>query len=386
MKEYRGINYEKNENCFQKTKHVKSILLYGDVTFFPRPLFTLLIPTYKRVEFLQEALESAIKQWHVPFEWEILVLDNEKYDGKSNETEMLIRKLHNPRIIYYRNSENIRPGDNFNRGIYLARGKWVMMLHDDDILFHNSLRNMYNLLTALDHVNKRQVGAISAKYHQFKYDEEKPDSHKEEIENTHNWYAFQPMNYGLYKLSHSNVIFTGHIGGDIPSNGTTFLREAVLKVGGFNDDFGICADLVLFYALENYYDVYSTAVPYGFYRWGKNTMAKKESAYETIKFNFDFREYVYNKGFFHKIWGFLFRKCQHRRFSINVLGYRKIGVGDKINISEYESICSLDVNRSFYVFYALIVRYVFEKYKGWEMTRLYRKIVKEISSNDERYI
>ena len=164
------FNYEINEDCFKKTKDVKSYLLFGDNSKIRNPFFTIFIPTYKRTDLLIEALGSALKQWHVPFEWEILVLDNEPYDGKKNDTERLIRTVNNDRVLYYRNSKNIRPGDNFNRGIFLSRGKWVMMLHDDDILFCNALQRMYNYVTVLERVNHKKLGAVSAKYHQFFFD------------------------------------------------------------------------------------------------------------------------------------------------------------------------------------------------------------------------
>lgn len=138
------LDYEKNENRFEKMEHVQSYLLYGKISENIPPLFTILIPTYKRVNLLEEAIESALRQWHVPFGWQILVLDNEPYDGKPNATEKLIRKIDNERIVYYRNSKNLLPGDNFNRGILLSKSKWVMMLHDDDILFAKALQVMFN--------------------------------------------------------------------------------------------------------------------------------------------------------------------------------------------------------------------------------------------------
>lgn len=380
------INYEQNTDCFKKTENVKSYFRYGNMDFVPKPLFTILIPTYKRTDLLEEALESAIKQWHVPIQWDILILDNEPYNGVPNETELLVKKMNHPRVLYYRNSDNMRPGDNFNRGILLARGKWVMMLHDDDILIDNTLHNIYNIITALEHTNKRRVGAISAKYHQFKYDKDNPESCKNEINAAKMIYLQQPTNYGLYKITHSNVLFTGHIGGDVPSNGTTYNREAVLSVGGFNDDFGISADLVLFYCLENDYDVYSTMFPCGFYRWGHNTMSKPESAYKTVKFAFDFREYVYQKNTFSNIWGCFMRRCQHRRFVMDVLQGRKCGLGSSLPLEQFDNICDTKVNKHIYVVYSLVIRYIYEKVKSWQVKKLYKKLIKEVINNNDRYI
>ena len=380
------LDYEKNENRFEKMEHVQSYLLYGKTSENITPLFTILIPTYKRVNLLEEAIESALRQWHVPFGWQILVLDNEPYDGKPNATEKLIRKIDNERIVYYRNSKNLLPGDNFNRGILLSKSKWVMMLHDDDILFAKALQVMFNYVTVLENLNKKAPGAISAKYHQFYYDIKHPDKHKTLLENLDVHYASLPIDWRLYRLSHSNVIFSGHVGGDVPSNGTTFNRDAVISVGGFNEDFGISADLVLYYCLENEYDVYSTMMPLGFYRWGKNTMSKIESVHKVVKFGFDFREYAYSKNMFTRLWGFFMRKVQNRRFIMNVLAYRKRSLSKTIPLKDFSYICNTNVNKHWYVFYALIVRYFYESYKAIEMKRLYKKILEELRNNNEKYI
>ena len=139
MNPHEGINYEAGENRFIKCEKVKSRLVYGDPENVPKPFVTVVVPTYRRVHLLKQALESIITQRETDFAWDIVVVDNEPDNGKENDTERLIRSLKNDRILLYRNSENIWAGDNFNRCILLARGKWVMMLHDDDMLIANSL-------------------------------------------------------------------------------------------------------------------------------------------------------------------------------------------------------------------------------------------------------
>lgn len=377
MKKYNGIFYEKNEDCFAKTAHVKSLLLYGDANVVPKPLFTVFIPTYCRTDLLEDALYSVLNQKHVDFEWDVIVVDNETYDGKANATEKLIRKINHPRVLYYRNTDHLRPGDNFNRGIFLARGKWVMMLHDDDLLIRNSLENMHRVISFLERHAKKPLGAVSVRYHQFSYDPKHKDAFWGEIHGAQDYYMNQPTNYGLIQLTHNNVLFTGHIGGDIPSNGATYNRAAVLDVGGFNDDFGISADLILYYCLENKYDVYSTIVPFGFYRWGINTMSKPESAYNTIKAGYDFREYVYSKNIFTRSWGKLFRYSQHRKFALDVLQQRKKSIETHLTLRDYDSICSKEPNRHLYAFYAMTMRHVYNFVKDRQVDRLYKKSLKD---------
>lgn len=358
MKRYSGINYEQNENCIAKTSSVKSTLLYGDPEAVKKPWLTVLVPTYRRADLLQQALESVLTQVHTDFFWDVIVMDNEPYDGKQNGTEKLIRKINNPRILYYRNSENLRPGDNFNRGIFLARGKWVTMLHDDDLLMHNALNKLGNLIHFYEKKPGKPLGAISTSYFQFEYDPVKEEA-KLDIPGINSYFSSQPTDYRIHKLTHSYVLVTSAIGGSVPSNGTIYNREAVLDVGGFNDDFGISADLILFYCLENKYSVYYTLMPMGFYRWGCNTMIKPESTYQTIKAGYDFREYAYSRNFFSRIVGAMFRRCHYKKFSTDVIREKSNVSKEKIKLSDFNSIYSKRPWRFTYFLYIQLILHTF---------------------------
>lgn len=371
------IDYEASVDSFAKTVHVKSSLLFGNLDYIEEPLFTIFIPTYRRPHLLKDALKSVINQWHVSFSWDIVILDNDAYDGRINETEKLVRKIDNPRILYYRNSEHMRPGDNFNRGILLSRGKWVMILHDDDILFGNSLQNMGRVVKLLERNSRRTIGAINVMNHQFKYDKEHQEKHLSEIYSVQNYYLSLPTNFWLYKLTHWNILFTGHIGGNVPSNGATYNRAAVIDIGGFNENFGISADLILNYQMENKYDVYSTTVPYGFYRWGENTMAKSTSTYDTIKAGYDFREYVYGKNIFNMIWGALFRASQYRRFTLSVIEQKRNALNIKQKVSDFDGIYAKRPNKHLYAFYVLVIRHLYDGVKYQQMKKLYKKSLKD---------
>ena len=365
MKKYSGLNYESREDCFKKCEDVKSTLIYGDLDAVPKPRLTLLIPTYKRVDMLKQALESALTQYHCDFMWNILVLDNEPYDGKPNETEKLIRKFDNKRVLYYRNSKNIRPGDNFNRGFLLARGEYVMMLHDDDFLVANTVKNMGKLLTAYSAKGLKPVGAICATYIQFEYDAEH-DLIKADIAGMNSYLCNQPLNYSVYCLTHSNVKVTGHIGGAVPSNGSTFNRKAVIDAGGFNEDFGISGDLILLYNLERDYAVYQTRTPLGFYRWGANSMIKPESTRRVIKDGYDFREYIYSK---HSMVGRLFKKCQYQRFTKDVVNEKNNVSRLKVSVSDFDDIYNQKPGKLWYCFF-MFVNLIYSRHKNHETKKL----------------
>lgn len=366
------INYESRENCFAKCADVRSRLVYGNPERLPAPWITVLIPTYRRVDMLEEALNSVFDQWCVDFFWDILVLDNEPDDGEENDTERLIRRLDNKRITYYRNSKNIRPGDNFNRGFLLARGTWVMMLHDDDLLVSNALRTMGRLIRAYSQ-GKRPLGAIGTAYIQVAYDPVKHEN-RENITQKNAEICSRPMNYWLYKLTHTNVKVTAHIGGSVPTNGSTFLREAVIQAGGFNEDFGISGDLILFYNLENEYNVYHTLTPFGFYRWGINDNSKKESAYRVVRDNYLFREYVYSQNWRNRLIGALFRKCHYKKFLAAVLEERNGINNQRWTFSDFDFIYDKRPNQLWYLLYQCVVIKVYNLYKKYQSKACAKKI------------
>ena len=362
------LDYESREDSFAKCAHVKSRFIYGDPSYIPDPWLTVLVPTYKRVNLLKEALQSVLTQLHTSFFWDVIVLDNEADDGKENETERLIREIDNKRILYYRNSENVRPADNFNRGILLARGKWVAMLHDDDLLVANTLRNLEKIILCYDRP-EAPLGAIAAQYIQFEYDPVRNEV-KADIPGMNNWLCTHSESIQLYHLTHRNVQILGHIGGSVPSNGTTFLRKAVLDAGGFNEDFGISGDLILFYNIENEYHVYQTLSPLGFYRWGNNSMIKLESTRRTIRDGFAFREYVYRK---HPLIGRLFRSCHYRKFTTDVINERNRVCSDQLTLHDFDDVYDKRPNPLWYLIYRTVISRGYTRVKKIESKRLAKR-------------
>ena len=368
------IDFESKENNFVKFLHVESRLVYGDLTAIPNPWITVVIPTFRRCDLLEQALDSVLNQWHTDFFLDIVVVDNEPDDYSVNETERLIQQYDSNRILYYRNSENIRPGDNFNRCFQLARGKWVMMLHDDDILSTNGLQIMGQLLRKYDYTcNSQSLGAIVVSYVQSEYDPVRKEM-KTDVKGLNQYLIeHKPKTEILYRLTHNHVKVLGHIGGTVPSNGSTYRREAVLEMGGFNEDYGISGDLILLYNLENKYSVYQTTTPLGFYRWGNNSIMKKESLYRVVRDNFDFREYVYQKNWCNRIIGALFRNCHYRKFTTDAIEERKKMCNEQIALSDFDEIYDGRPNPIWYLFYKCVICKGYSFYKKCQGKMLARK-------------
>jgi glycosyltransferase involved in cell wall biosynthesis len=91
------------------------------------PLVTIIITVYKRVEFLQEALESALAQ---TFEcYEVIVTD----DSDNDAAKAICNSVSNPTKVRYRsNQSRLGVALNLRAALLEAKGKYIAILNDDD--------------------------------------------------------------------------------------------------------------------------------------------------------------------------------------------------------------------------------------------------------------
>jgi glycosyltransferase involved in cell wall biosynthesis len=96
-----------------------------------RPLWSVMIPTYNRTEYLEQTLKCVLAQDLGPDKMHIEVIDN---CSTESNPEALIQKIGQDRVSYYRQPENIGLVGNLNTCIQHARGHLVHILHDDDLV------------------------------------------------------------------------------------------------------------------------------------------------------------------------------------------------------------------------------------------------------------
>ena len=93
------------------------------------PLVTIAIPTYNRADsYLKQSLGSAVRQTYP--EIEIIVSDNCSTDN----TREVIESFNDPRIKYIRQDTNIGANGNMNYCVDQARGDYLLLLFDDDMI------------------------------------------------------------------------------------------------------------------------------------------------------------------------------------------------------------------------------------------------------------
>ncbi len=102
-------------------------------------LFSIIIPTYNRADFIHKTINSAIAQTYTDFE--IIVVD----DGSTDNTQEIVEKIKDKRIHYYK-KENAERGAARNYGIKKANGNYITFLDSDDLLYPNYLEEAHNFI------------------------------------------------------------------------------------------------------------------------------------------------------------------------------------------------------------------------------------------------
>jgi len=92
-----------------------------------RPLVSILLPVYNGEEYLWEAIQSVLAQTFRDFE--LLVID----DGSSDRSLEILNGFQDPRIRVVENVRNQGLPGTLNRGISLARGKYIARMDCDDV-------------------------------------------------------------------------------------------------------------------------------------------------------------------------------------------------------------------------------------------------------------
>ena len=92
------------------------------------PLVTIAIPTFNRASWLEKCVDAALSQTYHSLE--VLVSDNASTDG----TAEVLHVLNDPRLRVIRQQRNLGLVANWNSALYLARGSYIIVVSDDDIV------------------------------------------------------------------------------------------------------------------------------------------------------------------------------------------------------------------------------------------------------------
>jgi glycosyltransferase involved in cell wall biosynthesis len=104
------------------------------------PPITVLMPVYKAEKYLSKAIESVLAQTFVDFEFLII------NDASTDRSEEIIHSFSDSRIRYFKNKKNQNIGNALNRGVELAKGKYIARMDADDISLPDRLQRQFDFL------------------------------------------------------------------------------------------------------------------------------------------------------------------------------------------------------------------------------------------------
>jgi glycosyltransferase involved in cell wall biosynthesis len=104
-------------------------------------LISIIIPTYNRVQFLIETIDSILSQTYSNFE--LIIVS----DGSNDNTKQKVNQIKDPRIKFIELEKNYGyPAKARNDGIKISKGEYIALCDDDDLWEKNKLENQLEFI------------------------------------------------------------------------------------------------------------------------------------------------------------------------------------------------------------------------------------------------
>lgn len=102
---------------------------------------SIILVNYKTKELTINCIKS-IQEKTKDLKYEIILVDNASTDGSVNFFENNYKN----KIIFIKNTENLGFGKANNRGIEIAKGKYVFLLNSDTLLINNAIKILFDFM------------------------------------------------------------------------------------------------------------------------------------------------------------------------------------------------------------------------------------------------
>lgn len=269
-----------------------SNLIYSGKYDKLRTKISIVVPTYKRSELLLETLISCAPIYNHP-DYEIIVVFNAK--GESSDiTDLAVRKgITNIRI--YENEENIGMFQNWNQGSLLSAGKWVSIMHDDD-MFEPAFFDI--ALALIDKLPERTA------YVNFNGNVITNEKYSEVVKR-------EAARVRFIKASTRDVQVLGVSPFFATTCGTIVKREVLMSMGGFDAKTYPSGDVLFpIKLMNNNYECYICSEKINYYRKQMNASLKKEVMDAFIYYYCELQKTIYATQKSHLIYQY-FAECLH---------------------------------------------------------------------------
>ncbi|WP_455720746.1 glycosyltransferase family 2 protein [Agathobacter sp.] len=236
--------------------NIESELIYGCPNYKEVEL-SIVIPTYKRSEYLKKTIRSIKRQKGLDkINCEVLIVSNDPEFNIDDLKGLLCEHL----FKVYRNKENLGMVGNMNRCAILAHGKYISYIQDDDILLENYVENIVNLIEhgMIENIdclipNRYYYYDIANKNSVFGEKSYKQEKKKEILKKLLSVGTVIKDFQKVTTKDCANTWFNCYGGG--PTCGMLFKRESLLKTEGFSREYPYAFDFVFFMDFSDNYNV-----------------------------------------------------------------------------------------------------------------------------------
>ncbi|MEB3310434.1 MAG: glycosyltransferase [Snowella sp.] len=111
----------------------------------PRPLWSIMIPTYNCANYLRETLTSVLSQDLGPEVMQIEVIDD---CSTKDDPQAIVEEIGKGRVGFYRQPQNVGHTRNFEACLKRSRGHLVHLLHGDDCVregFYQKMQKAFEI-------------------------------------------------------------------------------------------------------------------------------------------------------------------------------------------------------------------------------------------------
>ena len=203
------------------------------------PIISVCVPAYQASKTIRDCLVSVISQ-DAP-EFELIVIDDCSTDNTLEIAQETVKSFGNAVVL--KNLSNIGATRNWNRTLDIARGKYVKLLCSDDLLAPESLRIQADILS-----KNPSLAMVSGPRNII----------SENGKILFKGRGLSVSRWGRLSINRNDLAKEILIKATNPlsePSGCLIRREALVKIGGWSEQWRFMADIATYCALAQYGDI-----------------------------------------------------------------------------------------------------------------------------------
>lgn len=208
-----------------------------------QPLVSIIVRTHQRPAVLYEAIQSIANQTYRNIE--IIIIE----DGQPSAKEMLEQNFSHLNIVYYATEKSVGRTRAANKGLELARGKYLNFLDDDDLFYADHIE----VLCATLENNSDYKVAYSLAF-------ETPINVRSNVP-----YQYEEIYYNIefkHEYSHEELLSRNYL----PIQTVMFKREVYEQLGGLDEGLEVLEDWDFWLKISSHYSFYYVEKTTSIYR------------------------------------------------------------------------------------------------------------------------